>query len=444
VRLPDGQGADMTTMRSGVKQAWLGLLMLAAAAGVFGQTPGQADIETLKKTAPKVYLDCGACDVEYIKTEVTFVNYVRDRKEAQVHILITTQATGSGGYEYMLNFLGQNEFQGLDDTVQYFSNSTDTDDEVRRGLVKALKIGLAGYAARTPIASRLTVQYAAPPRVEPVIDRWNNWVFSLNSSGYFSGEKSHTQNNWGANASANRITATSKLRLGLSADFHGDRFEYEGETIKSNQESYEFNGLYVTALGDHWSAGLALDVESSTYDNNRLSVSPAPAIEFNVFPYAESSRHQLRLLYKVGFESVRYREETIYFKTRDSLFKHSLSATLEMKEKWGSISTVLSGSQYFHDLTKYQVNLFGSVNLNLLKGLSLYVAGGGGRIHDQLGLIKGEASLDEVLLQRRQLETGYNYFVMGGLSFTFGSIYTNVVNPRFGSQSSGGVHIVMN
>ncbi|MCX6561719.1 MAG: hypothetical protein NTZ26_14545 [Candidatus Aminicenantes bacterium] len=430
--------------RNGMMRAALGLLALSAAAVAFGQTPGQADLEALKKTAPKVYLDCGECDIEYIKTEVTFVNYVRDRKEAQVHILITTQATGSGGREYMLNFLGQNEFKGLDDTVQYFSNSTDTDDEVRHGLVKALKIGLAGYAARTPIASRLTVQYTAPPRTGPIVDRWNSWVFSLNSSGYFNGEKSHTQNSWGANASANRITAGSKLRLGWSADFHGDRFEYEGETIKSHQESYEFNGLYVTALGDHWSAGLALDVESSTYDNNRLSVAPAPAIEFNVFPYAESSRHQLRFLYKIGFESVRYREETIYFKTRDSLFKHSLSATLEMKEKWGSISTVLSGSQYFNDLTKYQVNIFGSVNLNLLKGLSLYVAGGGGRIHDQLGLIKGEASLDEVLLQRRQLETGYNYFVMGGLSFTFGSIYTNVVNPRFGNQGSGGVHIVMN
>jgi hypothetical protein len=50
-------------------------------------------------------------------------------------------------------------------------------------------------------------------------------------------------------------------------------------------------------------------------------------------------------------------------------------------------------------------------------------------------------SLEEVLLQRRQLETGYSYFFSVGLSYTFGSIFTNVVNPRFGSQGGAGVSI---
>ncbi len=345
----------MTIRKEAIRAVCLALCLWTAGAAA-AQTPGQADIEALKKTAPRVYLDCGSCDIEYIKTEVTFVNYVRDRKEAQVHILVTIQSTGSGGREYKLNFLGQNEFQGLDDSIQYFSNSTDTDDEVRKGLVKALKIGLAGYAARTPIASRLAVDFAAPPRVGPVADRWNSWVFSLSAEGYFNGEKSHSSHSWGGNASANRITEAAKLRLGLSADFDDDRFEYDGETITSSQESYEFNGLYVASLGAHWSAGVSLDIESSSYDNTRLRIEPAPAVEFNVFPYAESSRRQLRFLYKVKLESARYREETIYFRTRETRLKHSLSATLELKEKWGSISTSISGSQYFHDLGKYQVN----------------------------------------------------------------------------------------
>src|SRR5512133_1631538 len=103
------------TIRSGAIRAACLALGLWAAGAAAAQTPGQTDIEALKKTAPRVYLDCGSCDIEYIKTEVTFVNYVRDRKEAQVHILVTIQSTGSGGREYKLNFLGQNEFQGLDD-----------------------------------------------------------------------------------------------------------------------------------------------------------------------------------------------------------------------------------------------------------------------------------------------------------------------------------------
>jgi hypothetical protein len=87
------------------------------------------------------------------------------------------------------------------------------------------------------------------------------------------------------------------------------------------------------------------------------------------------------------------------------------------------------------------LELFTIIQLKLLKGLNAYVVGSGSRIRDQLSLVKGSASLDEVLLRRRQLATNYNYFVSVGLSYTFGSIFTNVVNPRFGSEGSGGVEI---
>jgi len=110
----------------------------------------------------------------------------------------------------------------------------------------------------------------------------------------------------------------------------------------------------------------------------------------------------------------------------------------------GSISTSLSGSHYFHDFSKNNLEAFGVVQLNLFKGLNAYLLGGGARIRDQLALVKGEASLEEIILRRRQLETGYNYFFMFGLSYTFGSIYTNVVNPRFGSMGSGGASIIIN
>ena len=110
----------------------------------------ETEIEALKKLAVKVYIDCGSCDLEYIKTEITFVNYVRDRKEADVHVLITTLATGSGGREYSLNFLGQNGYTDIADVQKYYSEKNDTADEVRQGLVKALKLGLMSYVVRTP------------------------------------------------------------------------------------------------------------------------------------------------------------------------------------------------------------------------------------------------------------------------------------------------------
>jgi hypothetical protein len=403
---------------------------------VFSQTD-QVDIEALKKTAPKVYIDCGMCDIEYIKTEITFVNYVRDRKEAQVHILITTQSTGSGGREYTLSFSGQNDFKGLDDTVKYFSNQTDTDDEIRKGLVKTIKMGLLTYVARTPISSRIAVSYAEEKKPQDVIDKWKSWVFSISGDGYFNGDEIYKYSSTGANLSANRVTPEFKIRLGLSASYKRNRYEYGGRSSESNQESYYFDGLAVKSIDEHWSVGGYLNALSSSYANIRFSLSPAPAIEYNVFPYSQSTRRQLRFLYRIGFSMVRYREETVYFKTKENLWRESLSVALTVKEKWGSVSAQLSGSHYFHDFHKYNLDAYGTVQLNLFKGLNAFALAGGSRIRDQLSLVKGEASLEEIILRRRQLETGYSYYFMFGLSYTFGSIFTNVVNPRFGSTGSG-------
>ncbi len=100
----------------------------------------QIDIEELKKTAPKVFIDCQRCDIDYIRQELTFVNYVWDRKEADVHVLITIQRTGGGGREYTLSFIGQKEFQELQNVLKYYSSRNNTEEEVRRGLVNAVDL----------------------------------------------------------------------------------------------------------------------------------------------------------------------------------------------------------------------------------------------------------------------------------------------------------------
>jgi hypothetical protein len=53
------------------------------------------------------------------------------------------------------------------------------------------------------------------------------------------------------------------------------------------------------------------------------------------------------------------------------------------------------------------------------------------RINDQLALPRGDASLEDILLDRRRLATSYRATGNMGLSYTFGSIFSNVVNPRF-------------
>jgi hypothetical protein len=136
-------------------------LTLALAAFVFGEDRLE-DIDELKKTAPRVFIDCQRCDIDYIRTEITFVNFVRDRKEADVHLLITTQRTGSGGQEYTVAFIGQGEFKDLQSNLRYVTGITDTYDEVRRGLVQTLKLGLTPFVARTPMGRSLVIGLARP------------------------------------------------------------------------------------------------------------------------------------------------------------------------------------------------------------------------------------------------------------------------------------------
>ena len=46
-------------------------------------------------------------------------------------------------------------------------------------------------------------------------------------------------------------------------------------------------------------------------------------------------------------------------------------------------------------------------------------------------LAKGERDQADVLLRRQALLTGYEYNAFFGFTYTFGSIFNNVVNPRF-------------
>lgn len=404
----------------------------------------ETDLEELKKKAPKVFIDCSMCDIDYTRTEITFVNYVRDRKEADIHVLVTSQRTGAGGREYTLAFIGQNIFEGVNDTQKYFTEQTDTEDEIREGMVKAMKVGLMSYVAKTPIASRIEISYREEVEPTEVKDKWNYWVFRISGSGYIRGEESYKYRSLNGSVSASRVTEKLKIQLSTSASHYREDFTYDDEVIESTRNNWYFSGLFVKSLNDHWSVGFFLGAESSTYENIQFSIVPQPAIEYNLFPYSESTRRQLRFLYRIGLNSVRYREETIYDKMSENLWSESLSVTFDIREKWGSISTTLSGSHYFHDFSKYHLTFFNILDLRLFKGLSFFVFGGGSRIHDQLSLVKGVASLEEVLLRRIELESSYDYFFSIGLSFTFGSIFTNVVNPRFGSRGYGGMSVIIN
>jgi hypothetical protein len=296
-----------------------------------------------------------------------------------------------------------------------------------------MKRGLYPYLLNTPICELINLDFIERVKLKPTDakDAWNFWVFSANLDTEFEGESSRTSINYDVNLSANRITPEWKFRLGLSGEFDERHFDYDGESLTSIQEEKNLATMAVKSISDHWSVGGWVEAEQNTYNNTDIYFTLAPAVEFNIFPYSESTRRQFRFLYKLGFNRVKYIEETIYDKTEETLFNQSLTATVEFRQPWGNVSATLVGSHYFHDPSFYRISLRGSVSVRVFRGLSLTARGRYERIHDQLALRKGDASIDEILLRRKELATDFDYSFSVGFRFTFGSVYSNVVNPRF-------------
>ncbi len=398
----------------------------------------QTLMNELKEIAPKVFLDCRGCDRDFIREEISYVNFVRDRTDADIHILFTEERTGGGGDKYTLTFIGRNLFKDMEHTLEYSSKETDTRDEVRRGMVEVMKKGLFPFLMKTPIAEILSIQCEWQLEPTAVEDKWNFWVFNIRVDGELGGETSQKSTELGLNLSANRVTPEWKIQLGLSGDYEEDNYDYEDYSITSISKEKNLRGLFVKSLGEHWSVGSWIEASSSTYSNIKSHYRIAPAVEYNLFPYSQSTRRQLRFLYRVGLNSVNYIEETIFQKTKENLYNQSLTLSLEVREPWGSATTSLEGSHYFHDFSKNRLELRGFLSFRLFKGFSIDIRGRFDRVRDQLSLPAEGASLDEILLQRKELATNYEYRIDIGLSYTFGSVYSNVVNPRFGGESRYG------
>jgi hypothetical protein len=110
----------------------------------------------------RVFLDCYECDTEYQRQNVTFVDYVRDRADADLHVLVTTQGTGSGGSSWTVKFIGLGRFQQQDRTFTFTTEQTATSDDRRKAFSRIFKIGLVGYAADTSVAPQLELTWTAP------------------------------------------------------------------------------------------------------------------------------------------------------------------------------------------------------------------------------------------------------------------------------------------
>jgi len=390
----------------------------------------QEESKTSREGALKVFMDC-RCDFNYIREEVPYVNYVRDVSEAQVYILVTSQRTGSGGNQYTFSFQGLGKFKGMNDTLVYSSNPDEPYAIVREGQVNVLKMGLLRYVAHTPIRSEIEIRHNEGLKAEEVTDKWNNWVFDIRTTPRFNAEESYRTLNLFNSINISKVTPDIKFEIELDHFFNRQRYIVEDEENTYIRQSESADILFVKSINNHWSAGLRWQLRGSTQENYNLNNEIMPAIEYDLYPYSEATHRQLRTLYSIGYQFSNYIDTTIYNLMSEHLFRHELRIAYQIQEKWGSVNVSLSGSSYLHDFSKNSVELDGFLRVRLFKGLSLSLNGETAYINDRLNQRKGELSEAERLLRLKQQATNFEVGASISINYTFGSIYSNVVNPRF-------------
>ena len=386
-----------------------------------------------------VSVDCPGfvpgCDVDFFQTEVAFARFVRDPAGADVAVLITTQETGGGGQRYDLFFQGRRAAAGRVDTLVVQTEPGATDDAQRRALLGRLALGVAGFAARTSLADQLSVAYAAPVAAEaaaPARDPWNNWVFEISGRGFFNGEQRRSSANTLGSFSASRVTDRWKVSIRPNGSYNRRTFELrDRSTFVNVNASYGVFGRVVRAVSPHWSAAVQGNVQRSTFQNYDARLTGGPAIEYNVFPYTESTRRQLRLSAGLEGEVVAYIDTTLFAETSEVNARQVYGAAAVFAQPWGSTNVGLKASHILTRPDKYQLGLNGQIDLRIVRGLNLNVFGNASLIRDQINLPREGATDEDVLTAQRELATGYQYFMGVGLSYTFGSIFNPVVNARF-------------
>jgi hypothetical protein len=375
------------------------------------------------------------CDRAALQKAIPFVTIVEPPAPAEVTVVVTVEGT-----QWSLVTTGSGRFAGRERKVTFDMAGGATPDAAAADLARIMKLVLAEYAADSALGKRLDVSFKRPgaasqtqPLQQNQKDPWNYWVFRLNAGTYMSGEQSSTDKNYNLSASANRTTEQWKLRLNSYYSLSKSSFDLdETTTIDSRLSDWSIDGLAVKSLGPRWSFGTTSSLVGSTYSNARRVFRIDPGIEFDWFPYKESTRRSLTFVYAVGVARYQYERETIFSKLEETVMQHSLRSSLGLRQPWGQVGASAQFLQQLTALERTRLVFSANMSIRLLKSLNLNASGNYSRIRDQFTLEKGDATDEEVFLRQRQLATGYRYSFSVGFGYAFGALSNTSVNPRFG------------
>src|SRR5262245_886494 len=301
----------------------VGLVAGATGAPAFAQsTPPATPIGTSQNVAPKlqVALTCDTCDVASLRTAIAFVDFIDAAAGTpDVTAVVTSGPAPESQTEWRVAVTGAGRFAGRDRRLTTLSKGA-TAEERQRDLVRILKLALVEYAADTGWFPQLQVTHTRPAAAAASTphDPWNFWVYRVSGNLFANGQQTTSDGYYEISASANRVTAAWKMRFSGYRGISRSSFELdENETIKTRLLDWSTDAFVVKSLGPHWSFGFRGSASGSSYSNTDLAVRMMPGIEYDLFPYSESTKRSLTLQYSLGGAHYDFIAPTIYDKTSE-------------------------------------------------------------------------------------------------------------------------------
>ncbi len=399
-----------------MKKITLSFLLISTVLLAFAQSNNEKQVNQ-RDEALNVYMN----ESEYNKVKIPYVNYVRDLEDADVYIITTTIETGSGGQAYTFYITGQNEYSNMSDTVSFFTNPDATTDEIREKTANHLQMALMRYVQKTPLADNIRIDYNG--NISPIIstDKWNNWVFTPSFS--FSYNDAEANNSSRTYFQLHIDKVTEDLKINMTINYQKNKNEYSNYT--NTNERKQGNLVIVKSMSDHFSYGAFLSAKSNPSSNTKFQYDVTTGIEYDLYPYSEFLRRQLRIAYWVGYSSRKYENTTFWGGDERNDWIHTLSAAYNILQKWGSVNISANYTNTLDNWSNNSLDLESYMNIRVTKGLMFTVSG-------SYSLFKSETfssligEYPGILLDKH-----HSTSVSCGIAYTFGSIYRNVVNPRF-------------
>ncbi len=388
----------------------------------------------------KIFYDCNTwgCEETYIKQNLPEVEFVRDRNYADVHILIVSEENGSGGQKYYLEFSGQNDFKDIQEKLDFSTGSDTTREQKREQLLKYLQLGLMKFWLKKGLADKISFKIESENNdKKEEKDQWNNWVFKLGLNGWFNGSSNNSNESYSGHASATQTKEKNKFSFSLHYSKRKNTYTYGDNEIVSDKESFNVSTNRIFGINQHWSYGIFANFNKSLYSNYDQAYQLYGGVEYSFFPYKESAKKSLVVSAQVGSLYNKYYEKTVYNQTEEVLWRSKFDLNGNIVKKWGSLYAGFEYRTYFHDFDLNSMGFNLGTNLRIAKGLSFNTHGYYGINHDQINIAAGNLSLEETLLAQKELQSDYRYYFSIGFSYSFGSIYNTIVNPRFDSSSGG-------